>query len=268
MHVTKMQACGNDYCVVKYESNVDFKKFAVNVCNRKLGIGSEGLIIVKENPLEMILFNPNGSKELMSGNAIRCFSKYCYDNKIVRNKKLSIITGNGEINVEIIQEIPFLCQVNMGKPNYNNQMIYVNDDLEAFNRILKVKDLSFTSYSFNIGGVQTVIFVDEFDDKVVDLAYEISEYRLFTRKTNVSFVKIIDKKTIEVRTYLHDVGWTLSSGAGCCAAAVVAYKLDLVKPKIKAILEYGFLEVEINKKGYVYLTGPATTVFSCEYEEE
>ena len=49
MRVHKMHACGNDYCLVAYEPGIDYKELAIKLCNRKLGVGAEGLIVVKQN---------------------------------------------------------------------------------------------------------------------------------------------------------------------------------------------------------------------------
>ncbi len=96
---------------------------------------------------------------------------------------------------------------------------------------------------------------------------QICNNPLFTKKTNVNFVRVINKENIEVKTYERGVGWTLACGTGCCASVVAANRLGLVGTKVKAILELGFLEIEL-KKNDVSMTGPATKVFECEIKEE
>lgn len=268
MLVHKMHACGNDFCVVKYDASKNYNDLAMKLCNRKLGLGADGLIVVRDNPVEMILYNAKGQKELMNGNAVRCFTKYCLDNSMIRRERLELLTGNGSMLVEVTQEIPFLCRVTLGKPNFNNQMIYVSDGLDAFGRVIKVDDINVTTYSFHLGSVNTVIFVSSLENEILEYAEKISNHKMFNRGTNVTFARVIDKRALEVRTYERGIGFNLANGDGCAAAVVAANKLGLIKPKAKCLLEYGFMEVEINKKEVVFLIGPAKEVYSCEVNEE
>lgn len=269
MHVTKMHAAGNDFCLVAYSPYEDYTKLAVKICNRKLGIGADGLIVVKEEPLEMIFYNNDGSRAPMSGNGIRCFAKYAHSKGLSRRGKLSVITGSGLIDIEVTQDEPFMCKVSMGKPIFNNSMLAVNDELDCFGRVLRIKDHFITTYSVFLGSVHTIVFVKDFSDPVLELAKDISNYSLFTKQTNVNFVRVMDKETIRVKTYERGVNdFTDSCGSGACASVVVAQKLGYTKTNVKAELLLGRLKIEITKKGIVNLTGPAVKVFETEYEEE
>lgn len=263
-----MHGCGNDFCLISYKDNIDYSKLAIKMCNRKTGIGADGMIVVKQNPLEMLFFNQDGSMAPMCGNGIRCFSKYCYDKKIIRGKTFNCLTGAGELKLEITSLEPFMVKVNMGKPNFNNSMIYASDMLNCYNRIIKVNDLDITIYSFFLGTIHTVIFVDSLNDKILNYADLICNHPLFSKKTNVNFAHVIDNKTIDVKTYERGVGWTLACGTGCSAVVVAAFKEGLVKNKARCNLELGYLDIEIDKHNNVFMTGPAKTVFSCEYKEE
>ena len=92
MQVLKMHACGNDFCLVEYDPKINYKELAIKILNRRTGIGAEGLIVVKQSPLEMLVYSKDGKKELMSGNGIRCFAKYCLDKKIIKKNKIEYST--------------------------------------------------------------------------------------------------------------------------------------------------------------------------------
>ena len=71
-------------------------------------------------------------------------------------------------------------------------MIYVNDSIDSFGRVIRIDDSLLTIYSFNLLGVNTVLFVDNIDDDIIlSLAPKIAEYKIFNRKTDVIFVNII-----------------------------------------------------------------------------
>lgn len=267
MKIEKMHGCGNDFCVLDYAEGIDYSRLAVKLCSRKTGIGSDGMIIVKQNPLEMLFYNADGSRAPMCGNGIRCFAKYCLEHQYIKRNKFDVLTGAGKMTIEITTEQPFLCRVDMGSPVMNNAMIYVSDELDSFGRVLQVKDIRITIYSFFMGTVHTVVFVPDMESELLNYAEAICRHPLFTRQTNVNFVQVIDDKTIRVKTFERGVGWTLACGTGCCASVVAASRLGLTGTEVRVELELGYLEIEIKKKN-VYMTGPAVKVFECELEEE
>ena len=92
MNISKYTGIGNDFIIVRYEENMDYSSFAVKYCDRHMGVGADGLIIVKldfdkdnKKTFEMIFYNQDGSIGLMCGNGIRCFVKYCVDNNLFTN---------------------------------------------------------------------------------------------------------------------------------------------------------------------------------------
>ena len=268
MLIEKMHGCGNDFCVLSYEKGIDYSNLAIKLCNRKTGIGSDGMIVVKTNPLEMLFYNSDGSRAPMCGNGIRCFSKYALEHNLVKRSKFDVLTGAGKLTIEVTQEEPFMCKVNMGSPIFNNSVIRVSDGLDCFGRVINVDDLNITVYSFFMGTIHTVIFVDSFEDEILKHALNISKHKLFNECTNVNFVKIIDKHKIKVKTFERGVyDWTLACGTGCCASVVCANKLGLCYQNVEVELELGSLEIEI-KKSQVFMTGPAIKVFECEIEED
>ena len=84
MDFHKMQGTGNDFIVCHEPPNheIDWEKLAIEVCNRRFGIGSDGLILVKPSNsgnISMRMFNPDGSESAMCGNGIRCVAKFAHD---------------------------------------------------------------------------------------------------------------------------------------------------------------------------------------------
>lgn len=264
MKFLKMHGCGNDFVIADYEENIDYSSLAIKICDRHIGVGADGLILVKTNPLEMIYYNADGSRAPMCGNGIRCFSLYCYHNKIVSDLKFDVLTLAGIMKIEITSLDPFNVIVNMGKAIYDNKLIKAYDDLSFKGRTIKVNDLDVKIYSLFTGTIHTVIFVDDFSDKVLEYAKDISDFYLFKEKTNVNFVKVSNKETIYVKTYERGCGWTFACGTGCCASAYVANELGLVNDNANVILKYGSLNINIADN--IYMTGPAKIVFEGDYK--
>ena len=269
MQISKMHSSGNDFCIVPYVEKTDFKSLAIKICNRKTGVGADGLIVVKRNPrLEMLFYNMDGSASSMNSNALRCFIRYSLENNYVKGDKIEVLTGAGLILVEVVNKNPFECKINLGKPIINNQMIHATDMINSFGRVIDIEGFKVTIYSLFIGSIQTVILVKSFDDEILKYAETIHSYKLWAKKTSVNFVIIKNKDEIDVKTYEKGVGFTYASGDGCAASAIVTNKLNLTRSNVKCNLELGYLNVDITKRGYVYLTGPAQKIFTCDYEEE
>ena len=257
MEFYKMHGCGNDCIVIEYAKAIDYSKLAVRLCDRKLGIGADGLIIVKPKPLEMIFYNQDGTRASMCGNGIRCFARYVYLKQLVKKNTFDVLTLAGIMRIKITNEEPFSCLVSMGRPLYNNQMIHVNDDVDSFGRILTINNYHLTIYSFFLGTIHTVIFVDDLTSDVLKMAKSICENPLFKAKTNVNFVRVIDNHTIELKTYERGVGWTLACGTGACASVVAAERLGLTTGDVLVKLTGGNLKIK----------GPANISFIGETKE-
>ena len=265
MILTKMHECGNDCIMVIYDKNVNYSSLAKKVLDRRIGIGADALIVVKTKPLEMLPYNVNGKVLSNYHEGFRCFAKYCYDRNIVKTK-FDFIMGFNKIKIEIINDSPFRCVIDCGQPQFKNNMLYISDIINSFGRVIKVNDALITTYTINVNGVNTIVFVDDFKNNILNYANDISNHKLFNRKTNVTFVKVIDKGRIRIKTYDNIRGWVLNNDAAVAASVVCACEAKMVKNFVDVEVEYGTLTVEYKKNIKVY--GTATYVIECDYKEE
>ena len=95
MKFTKMHGCGNDYVYIDcFEETVkDEKAAAIKLSDRHFGVGGDGLILIKKGKaadFEMVMYNADGSRAEMCGNAIRCVARYVYDKGYVNTAEFSI----------------------------------------------------------------------------------------------------------------------------------------------------------------------------------
>ena len=94
MKFTKMHGAGNDYVYVDARSeNRDWIELSRQLSDRHFGVGSDGLILIKDSDvadLKMSMFNSDGSEAEMCGNGIRCFVKYAVDRGIVSDSSTSV----------------------------------------------------------------------------------------------------------------------------------------------------------------------------------
>lgn len=266
LHFSKYHGCGNDFVVIDYKNGVDYSKLAINLCNRKIAIGADGLVVVKQNPLEMIFYNADGSRAPMCGNGIRCFARYVYEKKYVNSNIFDVVTLAGVMKIEIVDTIDFLVKVNMGSPIFTNDSIKAKDDKSYFGRVVNIDGIDVKFYSLFMGTIHTVVFCDNLEKIVkTNIGEKLCNYELFKEKTNVNFAMKIDEHNFKIKTYERGVGWTCACGTGVCATYVVAKKLGLCKDYLDGHIEYGTLHIEGDSD--IFMTGPATKVFESKMEE-
>ena len=275
LSVTKYHGCGNDFIITGYKEATekcrDIPGLVRAVCDRHTGIGADGMILVKEDPLEMVYYNQDGSRAPMCGNGIRCFAAYCYDEGVCRETEYPVVTLAGEMLVKRLAEDPFLVQIEMGEPDYAPEKIGV--DPETVNGTVWGYPLRLASgrevklYSFFLGTVHTVIFVDDaFGAENEALGREICHHPLFSEQTNVNFVHVADDSHINLQTYERGCGMTLACGTGASASALCTYKLGLTGPSVEVRLPKGSLHIDVHDGEKVRLSGPATRIMSGEYK--
>lgn len=275
MKFTKMHGIGNDYVYVNcFEEEVkEPSKLAPIISNRHFGVGSDGLILIlpsKAADCRMRIFNADGSEAQMCGNGVRCVAKYVYDHKITQKNPLTVETLAGIKTIQLFAENGKVskARVNMGKPRLmRSEIPMLGKETQVIDEILTInKEISFRVTCVSMGNPHCVIFVNDFDK--VDISKygaEIERHKSFPERTNVHFVQIHNPKEVTVKTWERGSGITLACGTGAsavCVAGVLNKKTEL---KILAHLPGGDLELEWAEDGNVYMTGPATEVFTGEW---
>lgn len=260
MKVKKYNGCGNDFVILPFEEGQDYGQVAQKLCQ---DFDTDGLIAVKNEPLEMIFHNRDGSRAPMCGNGIRCFSQYVLDQHLISNdtKTFPVETLAGTMKVELLQNEPFMARINMGRPKFADGSMKMTVPDTGIHE-LEIDGQRITLHTVFMGTIHTVIFVENALAMLdSDFGQIICHHPWFSEGTNVNFVQVNDRENLTVRTFERGVGWTLACGTGCCASAVIAQKEKLVDQQVHVHLERGELLIE-NKDGDIFMTGPS------EFEEE
>ena len=289
MRFTKMHGLGNDYVYIDcFKEHVAAPaELAIAVSDRHFGIGSDGLILIcpsKVADVRMRMFNADGSESQMCGNGIRCVAKYSYDHQLARSAgqfslpgqatyaaSLNIETGNGILTVGLEvnsqDKVEQVC-VNMGQPILEPARIPVGLAGEsAINVPVEFDGISLEMTCVSMGNPHAVFFVEDLDG--VDLAKigpVIENHKLFPQRINAHFVKIDSPREFTMRTWERGSGITLACGTGSCACLVAAVLTGNCQRKVLAHLPGGDLELSWSEvDNCVYMTGPATEVFSGDW---
>jgi diaminopimelate epimerase len=272
---TKMQALGNDYiytdCFRQDLTKVNLPDLSRQICDRHFGVGSDGLILVapgKTHKFRMIFYNPDGSEAEMCGNGIRCFARFLYDQGLSKSRIQDIETKAGIIHTEILQTgNTFLICTDIGKPILERKKIPMKGKGEScVNESLNLDGRKVAITSLSLGNPHTLIFVKEFEPDWREIGRKVENHPMFPRRTNVEFVKVLNKRRIQLKIWERGVGETLASGTGASAAVVAGILNHQLDRKVTAIFDKGELAIEWKKENdHLYITGPAISVFSGLY---
>ena len=273
---TKMQGTGNDFIMIDCRKSkiTGPKKLAVAVCDRHYGVGADGILLLldsKQADYRMRIFNPDGSEAEMCGNGIRCFAKYLYDNGITGKKQLDIETAAGmkKLNLLVKNRKVISVMINMGEPILRRDRIpMIGDQGMVIGETLHLDDgTKFVITSVSMGNPHVVIFVEEIEKFPIEkYGPQVENHPLFPNRTNVEFVKVLNRKEVVQRTWERGTGETLACGTGASAVTAACIMNKLTERTIKIHLRGGDLKTEWrDDDNCIYLTGTAMRVFSGEW---
>ncbi len=276
LEFTKMHGIGNDYVYMTTHNQKisDPSELAIRVSDRHFGIGSDGLVLIKpsaEADFMMDMYNADGSRGKMCGNAIRCVAKYVYERGLTNKQTLAIETLSGIKTLELaVQDgVVDSVTVNMGKPVFEPKEIPVLWDGERMvDEAIPVAGRLFKVTCLSMGNPHAVTFVDDVDSLELEkLGPEFEYSRLFPDRINTEFVKVMDRSNLRMRVWERGSGETLACGTGACATLAAAVVTGRCERKATVHLNGGLLTIEwLEETGEILMTGPATFAFDGSIE--
>lgn len=275
MEFTKMQGAGNDYIYVNAfkEQVKDPVQTAIRVSDRHFGIGADGLVLIcpsEKADFFMDIYNADGSRAKMCGNAIRCVAKYVYDRGMTDKTEIAIETLSGVKTIRVFTENGRVtaARVNMGAPILAAREIPTTFDGESVvSQKLTVKETDYAVTCVSMGNPHCVLFVDDVEALDLErLGPKFERHECFPDRINTEFVRTVSPTEFDMRVWERGSGETLACGTGACAAAVASILNGRAERDrdIRVNLRGGQLVIRWHRNGDVYMTGPAEEVFSGE----
>jgi diaminopimelate epimerase len=276
----KMHGLGNDFIVIEdFAEQIDLTAEAVEwMCHRNFGIGADGLMLVRkpassDNDFSWWFRNSDGSIAEMCGNGIRCVAKYVVDHDLVPVEQdvVRVETLAGVMVIQISRDMNGrfeFATVDMGEPILTPALIPTTLGCEAPEDPVVSCDLQTDQGTFSVtclsmGNPHCVLWVDDVDEVDVEgIGSAIETHPAFPKKTNVEFAQLVQDGTIRLRVWERGVGETLACGTGACATAVAAALECRLGREATVELHGGLLAIRWAEDGHVFMTGPATEVFS------
>ena len=271
LRFAKLHGTANDFVFVDAREGFpgDPAALAPLLCDRRRGIGGDGLILV-ERPTtadahcRMVVYNADGGRPEMCGNGIRALAKFVHDHGLVHADPLRVETDAGIKTIHAAVEDGRVVRVtvDMGVPEWNGRAIPVAADGEVIERPLEVAGRSWRITCVSMGNPHCVVFVDDVGGlPLADIGPRFERHPFFPRGVNTEFVRVRSPERLEMRVWERGAGETLACGTGACAAAVAAARTERSGRQVIVALPGGELEIDWRTDDRVLMTGDAVEVF-------
>ncbi len=292
---SKWTGLGNDFILLEPGQNLnngtdagagfgtEFTQRVIKLCDRRFGIGADGVVIVTPmdsegclvmdgvasgagpasksqangTDFEMRIFNADGSEAAMCGNATRCVAKYIRSRGLAKSpdtKVFNLHTKSGLVKPALLDD-DRVC-VDMGDPRNFLGTIKLTAD-----------SYDFTAETVSMGNPHAVIFVDDIEKIQLENWGRVLECdKQFPDRCNIEFAQVLPSgqgtpTQIRMRVWERGCGVTMACGTGSCATLVAAQRTGRVGVEADIILDGGTLHIKHENDGPVLMTGPAQEVF-------
>ena len=275
MKFVKYHGLGNDYIVIDPKDlDRELTEHEIKgICHRNYGAGSDGILLgplqSDECDFALRIFNPDGSEAEKSGNGLRIFSRYLWDRKLVGAEPFMLETLGGNVTSRVFEN-GMMATVDMGHVSFQSGDIPVEGQpREVLNETLELDSVTLTFCAATIGNPHCVVLRDEISAADACLwGPSIETDPRFPNKTNVQFMKVLDRANIQIEIWERGAGYTLASGSSSSAAAAVAHKLGFCDSEITVHMPGGRLQISIHDDFFITMTGPIAKACEGTISEE
>lgn len=276
---TKMHGAGNDYVFIDLaaQSRPDnIEQMARQISDRHRGVGADGLILIGPSSTavaRMEMWNSDGSRAEMCGNGIRCVALHLLRSRVPEADSLDIETDRGILAVSVHRDENGQVRsltVNMGAPILAADQIPVRLAGDPpLNVLLECEGRKWQVSCVSMGNPHCVVYVDSLTDELLNTwGPRLERHPLFPNRTNVEFVQRLSSDAVKARVWERGSGETQACGTGACAIAVVGSLTGRSGRDLAIELPGGVLRTRWDAAGPVFLTGPATHVFTGHWSPQ
>ncbi|EQD76291.1 diaminopimelate epimerase [mine drainage metagenome] len=263
-----MHGLGNDFVI--FHGAVTLTPQAIQrIADRRQGIGCDQILLLHDlspGVFQYRVFNADGSEAEQCGNGLRCLARLAYDLGAPEDAELHF-EGTGGIHLahRVDRE---RIRVGMGIPMLDPHSIPFEALARAVSYPIDVSGMEFTVGAVSMGNPHLLLRVQHLETApVAKIGPALENHTRCPARANIGFVEVHSRHLIHLRVHERGSGETLACGSGACAAVVWGHLMGWLDPKVAVHLAGGALEVEWAGEGApVYMTGPATPVFSGEIE--
>ncbi len=269
----KYHALGNDFLVIERRLSPGRKLWALacDICNRHSGVGADGVVCVSPSRVadfRLDIYNADGGWAEKSGNGIRIAAVWATRRR-PRRKQFIVECGDSTNKVWVADKSgkDIVVSAELGQPNFAVTSLPMKTNSSCvINGILKFGKIRVRGTCLSVGNPHVVVPMDDFRSDWMAIGAVIEHAPIFPRGTNVEFVRVVNRRKIEVMEWERGVGPTGSSGTGAAAAVVAMVVQGRIDRTVAVQFPAGVLQINWRASDNVIeLTGPVTFVSQGVY---
>lgn len=249
LSLTKYEALGNDYLVAEDERALEL---VGALCDRHLGVGADGVLLVDPGSLEVRILNPDGSEAEKSGNGLRIAAAHLVlEHGASDEFALRTLAGESPVRVLERRAGAVSTELDLGRPRVGPYEVVAG----AGGRAVDAGNPHFVVLE---GPVTR--------DRALALGPVLERNPRFAGRTNVQLAEAPDRGTVRIEIWERGAGYTLASGTSAAAAAAACMEEGLVGDQLTVVMPGGRLPTRRDARGHLLQLGTARRVFRARVD--
>ena len=265
----KYQALGNDYLVLDLPAPLDaVVPLLPRLCDRNLGLGSDGLLAFDAAGRSVRLFNPDSSEAQKSGNGLRIAAAHAVLEHGAGDR-FDLHTVGHANGVRILTRGPaeITCELDIGRPSFRAADLPATFEGEPDRVRIETPAGTVEAMLVSVGNPHCVVFDEPVTrERCVELGPHLERHPAFPERTNVQLFEVVDRGHLRVEIWERGAGYTLASGTSASAVAAVCMRAGLVDGSVTVRMPGGDLKVRREANGDLVQSGPARRVYRASVD--
>jgi diaminopimelate epimerase len=265
----KYQALGNDYLVLELPGPLDdLVPLLPVLCDRHLGLGSDGLLAFDPAAMTVRIFNPDGSEAQKSGNGLRITAAHAFlEHRAGEEFELRTVGRANPVRVLARNGAEVTIELDIGRASFRAADLPAKFDGEPDRVHLDTPVGRVEAMLVSVGNPHCVVFGEPATkERCLELGPYLENHAAFPERTNVQLFEVVDRGRVRIEIWERGAGYTLASGTSASAVAAACMRAGLVDAEVTIQMPGGDLQVRREKSGNLVQSGPARRVYRASID--
>jgi len=260
----KYQALGNDYLVLDLPGPLDeVVALLPSLCDRHLGLGSDGLLAYDPQSMTVRIFNPDRSEAQKSGNGLRITAAHAI---LVHGagERFELRTADRANPIRVLSRdgAEITTELDIGRPSFRAADLPASFDGEPEQVELETPAGRVEAVLVSVGNPHCVVFGQRVTkERCLQLGPHLEHHPAFPERTNVQLCEVVDRARVRAEIWERGAGYTLASGTSASAVAAACMRRGLVDDRVTVTMPGGDLALRREASGNLIQSGPARRVY-------
>jgi diaminopimelate epimerase len=264
VQLIKYQALGNDYLVLDLPGPLDeLVALLPTLCDRNLGLGSDGLLAFDPVGMSVRIFNPDRSEAQKSGNGLRITAAHAVlEHGAGDEFSLRTVDRSNAVHVLSRKGAEIVSELDIGRPSFRASDLPAKFEGEPESVSLETPAGRVEAVLVSVGNPHCVVFGEPVTkERCLELGPYLERHAAFPERTNVQLCVVVDRARVRAEIWERGAGYTLASGTSASAVAAACMRRGLVDDRVVVQMPGGDLAVRRETAGNLVQSGPARRVY-------